>query len=360
MDNEKNGQVSPDGTSPEKRGSGRPSFQKELRDAVTPRSMILIFGVLLLELAFVVSFIGAFHSPKPENLPIAVVAPEQTRAVVIAELNSLPDKPLSARLAASADDAKDMVLDRSVDAALLVSAPAGRDELLVASAGGPSAVQSLQVIFEKIERHEGVTVTDLQPPNSADGRGLSSFYLVLGVIIGGYLASAALAASYGARPANLRRTCIRLLALAGLSVVSGVGGAIIVDTVFDALPGHFATLWGIATLTTFTAAAAGMAFQVLLGPAGVAMSVLIFVVLGNPSAGGVYPTALLPPFWGAIGQALPNGAGVTLVRNYSYFGGHHTAAAWWVLCAWAAGGVLVSCIASLLRKGKHAYAPPPS
>ncbi|SHM32640.1 YhgE/Pip domain-containing protein [Actinacidiphila paucisporea] len=339
----------------------RPSrgFRREFRDAVTPRASILMLGVLILELAFVVSYIGAFHSPKPSRIPLAVVAPAQpqARAAVVGKLNGLPGRPLSARPADSLSQARGMVLDRSVQAALVVGPARGPDRLLVASAGGPAGVQSLQSVFHKVNGPgRALTVVDLRPPNPADGRGLSSFYLVVGVIVGGYLASAALAMSYGARPANPHRTAIRLGALAVLSVLSGLGGAIVADSVFGALTGHFWSLWWIAALITFATAAAGMAFQVLLGSAGIAVSVLIFVVLGNPSAGGVYPASLLPPFWRDLGPALPNGAGVTLVRNYSYFGGHDTATAWWVLSAWAVGGVLVGFAASLLGKRRAARA----
>ncbi|MYS22803.1 Protein of unknown function [Streptomyces sp. DvalAA-14] len=338
----------------------RPSkgFQQELKDAVRPRAALMLLGVLILELGFVVSYVGAFHAPKPDRIPLAVVAPAQARAALIGKLNALPGRPLSARPADSASQARARVLDHSVDAALLVSPGRGRNRLLVASAGGPSGVQALQAVFRTVERAHGFTITDLRPPNSEDGRGLGSFYLVVGVIIGGYLASAALSASYGARPANPHRMYIRLGTLAGLSILSGLGGAIIVDSVFAALPGHFATLWAIAVLITFAAAAAGTAFQVLLGPAGIALSVLIFVVLGNPSAGGVIPSALLPPFWRAIGPAFPNGAGVTLVRNYAYFGGHHTSTAWWVLSGWAAGGVLLSAAVSYRRQSKFAPGAP--
>lgn len=330
----------------------RPSkgFRQEVMDAVTPRSGLLLLGVLILELAFVLSYIGAFHAPKPSRVPIAVVAPAGSGAAVVGKLNGLPGRPLSARSADSVRQARAMVLDRSVEAALVAGPKAGTDRLLVASAAGPAGVQSLQLVFRKVEGPRRVTIVDLRAPHPADGRGLSSFYLVVGVIIGGYLASAALAMSFGARPANQHRTLVRLGALAGLSVLSGLGAAIIADLVFDALPGHFWSLWWIAVLITFATAAAGMAFQVLLGPIGIAVSVLIFVVLGNPSAGGVYPASLLPPFWRDIGPALPNGAGVTLVRNYSYFGGHGTATAWWVLSAWAVGGVLVGVVASLLRQ----------
>lgn len=337
-------------------------FMGEVREAITPRAGILLLGVLILELAFVVSYIGAFHAPEPHKLPLAVVAPAAEREQVIDKLNAIPGEPLSARAADTPAQARTMVLQREVDAALVVAPAAAADQLLVASAGGPSSVQALETIFDKADPARPVRVTDLLPPNSADGRALASFYLAVGMVVGGYLASAALSASYGARPATMHRMLIRLGALVGLSALSGLGGAIIVDFVFDALPGHFGAIWGIGALTTFAAAAAGMAFQVLLGSAGIALSVLIFVVLGNPSAGGVYPAGLLPPFWRALGPALPNGASVTLIRNYSYFGGHHTATAWWVLSAWAVGGVLVSAVVAALRWrsgiAKRTQAPP--
>ncbi|MFJ3135953.1 DUF3533 domain-containing protein [Streptomyces sp. NPDC086843] len=325
-------------------------FRGEVRGAITPRAGLIMLGVLILELAFVVSYIGAFHSPTPDKIPVAVVAPAAEQGAVIEKLNSIPGEPLKGRPADSAAQARTMVLEREVDAALLVAPQERGDRLLVASAGGPSGAQALELVFQKADPSRPVQVTDLRPPNEADGRGLASFYLAVGLVVGGYLASAAASASYGARPANPHRMLIRLGALAVLSVLSGLGGAIIVDLVFDALPGHFVAIWWIGALNTFAAAAAGMAFQVLLGPIGIALSVLIFVVFGNPSAGGVYPAALLPPFWRDLGPALPNGASVTLIRNYTYFGGHHTATAWWVLSAWAVGGVLVSALAATFRR----------
>lgn len=352
----------PDGRPPGRPAAATPlgRFRAEARDAITPRTGLLILGVLILELAFVVSYIGAFHSPTPERLPVAVVAPAAERQRVVDELNGIPGEPLSARPADSAGQARTMVLERDVDAALLVSPDGRPDRLLVASAAGPSGVQALERVLQKADPSQPVEITDLRPPNEADGRGLASFYLAVGLVVGGYLASAAAAASYGARPANPHRMLIRLGALAVVSVLSGLGGAIVADFVFDALPGHFAALWWIGALTTFAAAAAGMAFQVLLGPAGVALSVLIFVVLGNPSAGGVYPSALLPPFWRDLGPALPNRASVTLLRNYAYFGGHHTATAWWVLSAWAVGGVLVGALAARFRRGRGRRSPEPA
>lgn len=322
------------------------------------RSGVLLLGVILFEMAFVVSYLGAFHSPTPHRIPLAVLAPARIEARTVAGLNRLPGDPLAARPVADAAQARGMVLGRSVEAALLLTPRAPADRLLLASAGGPSAAQTVSQVVQRVRGRRPVKVVDLRPPNPADGRGLSSFYLMIGLIIGGYVASSALSMSFGARPANPHRTVIRLGVLAVTSVVSGLGAVIIVDPVFSALTGHFFALWGIATLATFAAATSAMAFQVLLGPLGIALSMLLFVVLGNPSAGGVYPSSLLPPFWAAIGQALPNGATVTLVRDTAYFDGHHTATQWWVLSAWAAGGLLAGCAASLHARAQHTGSAP--
>jgi hypothetical protein len=136
------------------------------------------------------------------------------------------------------------------------------------------------------------------------------------------------------------------------AVVSGLGGAILVGPVLGTLTGHFSALWAIGSLVVFAAAATTMALQILLGTAGIGVAILVFVVLGNPSAGGPYPSMLLPPFWRVIGPALPPGAGTTIVRNTVYFDGSATSGPLWVLAAYAAGGLAVSLLAAgLLRRG---------
>ena len=55
-------------------------FVAELFDAITPRTVFLVSGVLLIQLAFVLSYVGAFHHPTPHQVPVVVVAPAQIRA----------------------------------------------------------------------------------------------------------------------------------------------------------------------------------------------------------------------------------------------------------------------------------------
>jgi len=90
---------------------------------------------------------------------------------------------------------------------------------------------------------------------------------------------------------------------------------------------------------------------------GIGLTVLVFVVLGNPSAGGPYQPALLPPFWRALNDALPNGAGTDAVRNIAYFGGHNVTGHLILIASYAVAGAAVELTASALRTTK---APAPA
>ena len=335
---------------------GRSRFATELRDALSVRAMLLVLGVLALQLGFVLSYIGAFHAPTPHRIPVAVVAPAAVADQLVRQLDELDGEPILARTADSADQARALVLDRTVDAAVVVDAGGTTDTLLVASASGPAVSDTAAQIAQHVEaaRNREVTVEDILPPAAGDGRGLSSFYLALGWIIGGYLVAAILGIAGGARPADTRRTLIRLGALALYAVASGLGGALIVGPVLDALPGHHGQLWAIGALVVFAAGAATVAFQVLLGIAGIGVTILAFVILGNPSAGGAYPAPLLPPFWRAIGPWLPPGAATTAIRNTVYFEGHATTGPLWVLAGYAIGGAVLALVATLLRQRRTA------
>jgi hypothetical protein len=350
------GQEHAGGAAGEKASAGTPRaapqrFLAEFRDAVSVRTITLIAGVLLLQLGFILSYVGAFHSPKPHRIPIAVVAPQQVSARAIAQLNAVAATPLDATAANSAQQATQRIKDGSIPAALIVNPSASTDTLLVASAAGTSEATAVEQVITAIEAHQHRTaaVTDVVPLQSGDGRGLTGFYLVIGWIVGGYLVAALLGVSGGARPATTRRACIRLLAMAPYAIVSGLGGAIVVGPVLGALTGHFLALWWLGALLVLAAATVTMAFQVLFGVLGIGVTVLVFVILGNPSAGGAYQAGLLPAFWRAIGNALPNGAGTDSVRRIVYFGGHGITGHLILIAGYAAAGAIVAVAGSLLN-----------
>lgn len=53
------------------------SFLGEVKDAVSARAALLMIGVLALTALFIASYAGAFHSPKPKDVALAVVAPSR-------------------------------------------------------------------------------------------------------------------------------------------------------------------------------------------------------------------------------------------------------------------------------------------
>ena len=63
--------------------------------------------------------------------------------------------------------------------------------------------------------------------------------------------------------------------------------------------------------------------------------ILLFVILGNPAAGGAFARPLLPGFWGTVGGLLPPGAGVDLVRSVLFFDGARVLGPIVVLLGWA-------------------------
>ncbi|MQS34838.1 ABC transporter permease [Streptomyces katsurahamanus] len=333
-------------------GGGPQGFAAEVRDAVSLRAALLLFGVLALQIAFITSYIGAFHKPEPHEIPLAVVTPSAPLTEeTVTRLAALPGDPLDPRATADEAVARERIENREIDGALVVAPRGTTDRLLIASASGASLSQALTEVVAAAERAQGrsLDVVDVVPGSPGDARGLSSFYLVVGWCVGGYLCAAILAISAGARPANGHRALIRLGALLLYSIAAGLLGAVIAGPVLDALPGGVPALWGLGALVVFTVGALTLACQGLAGIVGIGLAILLVVVLGNPSAGGAYPYPLLPPFWRAIGPALPPGAGTFAARSISYFRGNGAGGPMLVLAAWAVAGSLITVVCALRR-----------
>ncbi|MFE5892528.1 DUF3533 domain-containing protein [Streptomyces sp. NPDC002285] len=334
-------------------GTSRSPFLAEVKDAVTPRATLLVTGVVGLALLFIASYVGALHDPKPKNVPLGVVAPEVAAQQTVDRLENLPGDPLDPRVVADAAAARKQILNREIDGALLIDPNSTTDTLLVATGGGRVLAATLESLVATLERSEARTLRtiDVAPADRHDANGLTSFYATVGWCVGGYLCASIMTISSGAGRPTPRRSVIRLIAMALVAVVGGLGGALIIGPILGALPGSLAALWGVGALIVFAVGAATLAFQAIFGMAGIGLVILIVVILGNPSAGGALPPPLLPPFWRDIGPALPPGAGTWATRSIAYFKGNDTTASLLVLSAWAAAGTAVTLLAAKLRTG---------
>jgi hypothetical protein len=101
-------------------------------------------------------------------------------------------------------------------------------------------------------------------------------------------------------------------------------------------------LWLLGALLVAASATVTMAFQVLFGVLGIGITVLLFVILGNPSAGGAFQPTLLPPFGRALSGALPNGAGTDAVRRIVYFNADGIGSHLLVVTAYVVAGAVVT------------------
>ncbi|GGX26493.1 membrane protein [Streptomyces malachitofuscus] len=337
------------------------SLLDEVRDAVTPRATLLVLGVIALQLLFITSYVGALHDPKLRDAPFGVVAPPAAAERTAARLEQLSGSPLDPRPVPDAATARERLASRDLDGALVVDPGGTTDTLLVATGGGTTLATSLERLVTGLEKSEGRTlrVVDVVPASAQDANGLSSFYVVVGWCVGGYLCASILAISAGARAPTPRRAVIRLGTMALVALVGGLGGAIIVGPALDALPGGTAALWGLGALITFAVGAATLALQAVLGVVGIGVAILLVVILGNPSAGGALPPPLLPPFWAAVGPALPPGAGTWAARSIAYFGGGGMTGALLVLSAWALAGTALTLLMAALRRKRAGADPRP-
>ena len=162
---------------------GKPQgFLSEFWDAVSIRTVSMIIGVFLLQIAFILSYVGAFHSPAPHRIPLAVVAPApEESGPIVTKLNLIPST-LHATAASSQAAARRLIRDDAVSAALVINPAAKTDTLLIASAAGNSEASAAEQIIAAVEasQHRAVTVTDIVPVQPGDYRGLTGFCIEVG------------------------------------------------------------------------------------------------------------------------------------------------------------------------------------
>jgi hypothetical protein len=307
------------------------------------RGHIALVMTALISLLFIASYAGALHSPKPHDVPIAVM-----RNVPIA--GRLDDSPsLRVTRVATPADTQRRIDERKAYAAIVATGPRAL-RLVVAPAASSQVAQFMTLFVAPKLRRSGarVTVRVVHPLKSGDARGLVGFYTVIGWALAGYFGASLFTLAFGP-PATRRGILRRLIGLAELAIVVGLAGAGIAYAIAGYDRG-FALYALIGALAVFGIGTATVAFQTVLGAAGTALAILLFVILGNPAAGGAAPNELLPGFWRAIGRFLPPGAGNTGVGRAAYFPDASLARPLIVLLAW---GVLGSLAALALAGRGH-------
>jgi hypothetical protein len=328
--------------------------ESSISGASTRLTVLLVGGVLLLELLFVASYVGGLHAPTPHGAKLAVVGPAPAAAraseSIRASAPGIDPQPYALPAARSAIDHGD------VFGALVLGAE--EDRLLVSQTWNRGFATEVANQFRELYAAQGrpLDVEIVKPLPASDRNGLSPFYLVVGWIVGGYLAAVVLALARGERAAGFERALARVGGLAVYAAVSGLLGALLVGPVMDVLRGHFFELWGLGTFIVLAAAVTTLALEGLIGVLGVGLAIALFVVLGNPSSGAIFPPELLPQPWRAVGGYIATGAGGRAVRSVQYFDGANLLGPLLVLMVYVLVGTAITLTVGARRRGAPAAA----
>lgn len=299
---------------------------------------VIVVGVLLLQAAFITSYVYGLHSPDKSDVPVDVVSSSQQEVGYYEEALGAAAHNVDLNPVSTVEEGQDNIRHGS---SFGVYAPE-KNKLYVASAAGPSATELVEKTIKALaqQMRQNPEVTDIAPLPDNNSRGLVGYYLVIGWLVGAYLLAAILGLYRGMSPATRSRGLLRVGVFAAYGVASGAVGTLIADTGFGYLQGNGWVVFAIGTLLVFAVGMFTTALECLAGLAGTGAAILLFVVLGNPSAGGPWPYVMQPDFYAAIGPYLPNGAATTAVQRATYFDGNALLMPLLIIAGYAVVGVL--------------------
>ena len=306
----------------------------DLRPVLRHATLILLAGV-----ALAASFVGAFHDPRPHQMPVGVVAPAAQVTRLQAAAAAHDPGALSLRPYPSVTTAATAIRDRTLDGAVVLTP--GHAQLLVASAAGSQTVQTMQRAFSPTSLRTSVATRDLVPLPVSDRGGLGPFFFVLTLIIPSLLIGVVMSVVVKGLPVR-----DRLVGAAAFAIVLGFVDAAVSNVAYGSLGGSYLELAGLGMLISFAASSVTVGLGRLLGPVGIALAAIGLLVVGTPASGAAVGPAFVPSFFAALHPILPLGQGLDAVRNAAYFSWHATWVNLGLLGGWALLGIVAAAIGS--------------
>jgi hypothetical protein len=185
-----------------------------------------------------------------------------------------------------------------------------------------------------VEPRPPVQVVDVVPTSSADPRGVVVSSALLPLTICSIIIAVAIGLVAGLRPAwrqvvGLMVTC----------TVAGLSAYLIAQGFLGALPHEPVATSAALALTLLSIGASTAGVIALIGARGFTVGAVLMVFMGNPFSGARSAPQLLPGWVDHLGQWLPPGAGLNLLRSTAYFGGHGAPSHLMVLSLWTGFGL---------------------
>ncbi|WP_442802790.1 hypothetical protein [Streptomyces sp. CB01201] len=313
-----------------------PALRHVLTHLITPLLMCLGMGL---------AYLGAFATPEPHHLPVAVVGAGPEAKVFAQTVKDEAGDQLDVRTLPDRATAVHQLKDRDISGAYVLDAKA--PELVVASAGSDMSATAVEKVFTSAATAQGVPlkVTDVVPPVSGDPTGSGIFFLLIAVSIGSYASVAVL----GAAGAGLSlRT--RAALVAGVSFVVSLIGAAFAGPLFHLVDHGLWGVWAMSWLYSAGILFLGAGLHTFLKRWTTLAVMVLFVMLNFTSSGGLFRPELQDGFFGGL-HAFWNGAGlVEGIRDLVYFDGHGLARNVGVLAVWLLLGMVVMAIAGAVER----------
>lgn len=295
----------------------------------------VVVGVSVVGCLVALTFLGALHAPKPNDVELAIVAPTSEAEQLRAQLTNAGGDAFVVTTVGDPDEAKQAILDREIDAAFAPSSRAST--LLVAGAGGAIAKSNLTELFRDVTAGSGgeLVVDDLRPLPAEDRAGLSPFLLIASILIPSLLIGVAL--SLAVPKASARE---RLYGSLAAGVALGLLNSAVAEWL-GALQGHYWALAGVAALTSVAISAPIIALHRLFGVAGIGLGGLMFLVFGMPTTGAAIGPKYIPDVFQLFTTTFPAGEAIPVIRNVAYFNSVDIGLNLALLSCWAAAGAVV-------------------
>ncbi|MFD0686574.1 hypothetical protein [Actinomadura fibrosa] len=314
-----------------------------MKSSLVQRALGIAVGAALLQLLMITAFAWPSARIAPRDVPIVVTGPGA--AAVADRLEREQPGAFSVRTRRDEAAARAALADRDAYGAI-VTTPSG-PKVLTASAASPMVAQQLGLMAQKLAAAQGgasaapaAPVQDVVAADADDPRGAGFGALVLPLVMSGIAAAALLTLAV---PSIAARTVGAVV----FAVLGGLGSAGIAQGWLSLLPGSYLAVAGVMALAILAVSGTVVGLSAALGRAGIGVGALLLLLLGNPLSAATSAPELLPQPWGDLGQLLPPGAAVSLLRATAFFDGAGSAGPLAVLAAWVAAGAALLVVGGL-------------
>jgi hypothetical protein len=324
---------------------------------MSAKSVEVVIGVTLVELLLTALLLGVFHSPKPRDVPVAVVGHGPAIDGLVKRFDATPE--LAARRVDTPAEARTLIGERKVYGAYAPEPTI--DRVLVASAASPAVAGALPPIFARTDKQHAPRseLTDVAPLPVDDSGGESGLFLALVATIGSVVGAWRLEGRVASVRLGPRAALARILILAVFGILAG--SVLALYSRHIGVYRHSTLETGaVLALTIFAVMSISTLYNGLLGgEAGLILGLGGFVLIGLlATSGGLTAPVLLPDVWRVVGGVLPPRATIDLLRDYAYFNGEATTTPLILLAAYSAAGAALMLAVSPLRRPSPA-APDP-